>query len=406
MKCLPWIVAALAVGFVSAPAAAQRPTPEKVLNRMDADGDGRVSRKEWLNLPQAFNRIDTNGDGFLTYEELAARFGGGAERREPVKWIDVHVHPNGGRGAVQDYPAAVKMALDVMDDNHISHMVLMPTPQVPVKHPPYPLEKFIEEARKYPDRFVVMGGGGTLNPMIHVESHNGDSSEELKERFVKRAEAIMEMGAVGFGELSVLHLSLIPGHAFEEVPADHPLFLLLADITAKHDVVIDVHYDPVVEDIQRPDWLSDANPPVLKRNIDGFERFLEHNRNAKVSWAHAGSDQIGHWTADLTRRKLRKHPNLYMSLRMTMGRSKKNHPLTPQGIDPEWMSVFKEYPDRFFLGGDQMFNPPGSGGATAKIGEFAVNIRKRSNLFLSYLPPKLARMIGYENAMRVYKIKK
>ncbi|MBC8339778.1 MAG: amidohydrolase family protein [Rhodospirillales bacterium] len=406
MKHLPWIVMALAVGFVPAPAAAQKPTPEKILSSMDDDGDGRVSREEWLKPPPAFKRIDTNNDGFLTYKEMAARFGGGAKKNGSVKWIDVHVHPNGGRGIIHNFPVAVKMALDVMDDNNISHMVLMPTPQIPDKLPTYPLERFIEEARKFPDRFVVMGGGGTLNPMIHDESPDGHPGKDLKERFAERAEAIMEMGAVGFGELSLLHLSLVPGHAFEDVPGDHPLFLLLADITAKHDVVIDVHFDPVVEDIERPDWLSRDNPSEFKRNLDGFERFLEHNRNAKISWAHAGSDQIGHWTTDLTRRMLKKHPNLYMSLRMTRGRSKKNHPLTPQGIDPEWMSVFQEFPDRFFLGGDQMFSPPGSAGPAAEFAEFAVKIRRRSNWFLSYLPPKLARMIGYENAMRVYKIKK
>jgi len=408
MNYLFWRVAAIAAGLLPvfmATMAEAGPTPEKVMGRMDANDDGQIERSEWQNPLPAFKKIDKNGDGVLTYEELQAKFGGGRKKdREPVKWIDVHVHPNGGRGPINDFPAAVQAAADVMDAHHISHMVLMPQPQVPALHPPAPIERWIEEARKYPDRFVVMGGGGSLNQMIHVEGHDGHASEDLKKRFAARAEAIIELGAVGFGELSVLHLSLVQGHSFEDVPADHPLFLMLADITAKHDVVIDVHYDPVLKDMERPPYLSDVNPPVLKRNIDGFERFLAHNRNAKISWAHAGSDNLGFWTAGFTGQMLAKHPNLYMSLRMSVGRSKKNHPLTDNGIASDWMQTFKKYPDRFFLGGDQFFVPPEVGGAAAQFAKHAKNIRNRSNLFLSHLPPKLARAIGYENAMRVYKI--
>lgn len=396
-------------GLIAAPALAG-PTPEKVLRRMDANGDGQVSRGEWLNPPPAFKRIDSNNDGVLTYEELRARFGGGSgfaqkRRAEPIKWIDVHVHPNGGRGPINDFPGAVQAAVDVMDANHISHMVLMPQPQVPAKYPPAPIERWIEEARKYPEHFVVMGGGGSLNPMMHVEGHGGHADEGLKRRFADRAEAIMELGAVGFGEVAILHLSLVPGHSLEEIPGDHPLLLMLADITAQHDVVIDVHYDPVLEDMERPAYLPANNPPVLKRNIDAFERFLAHNRRAKISWAHAGSDQLGFWTAAFTREMLAKHPNLYMSLRMSMGRSGKNHPLTPRGIDPDWMRTFKEYPDRFFLGGDQFFVPDGVGGAATTFARMSDTKRQRSVTFLSYLPPDIARKIAYENAVRVYKIK-
>ena len=173
-----------------------------------------------------------------------------------------------------------------------------------------------------------MGGGGSLNAMIHDESPDGHPSEQLKRRFAKRAEAILKLGAVGFGELAVLHLSVVPGQEFLNVPADHPLLLMLADIAAKHDVVIDVHFDLVREDIRRPDYLSDENPAVLKRNLDSFERLLEHNRDAKICWAHAGSDRLSFWTAAFTREMLARHPNLYMSLRLIPSKSGVNNLLT------------------------------------------------------------------------------
>lgn len=57
------------------------------LGRLDADGDAKVSRAEFVEAPQpGFDRADANGDGAVTREELdavKARFGrfkrGGAE---------------------------------------------------------------------------------------------------------------------------------------------------------------------------------------------------------------------------------------------------------------------------------------------------------------------------------------
>lgn len=405
-KLLFSVVVATLVPLSSANA---KPTAEKVLNRMDANGDGQVSRDEWLNPMPAFRGIDTDNDSILTYEELRSRFGGAPrakKNRPPIKWVDVHTHPTGGRGAVQNFPAAVQAAVSIMDDNNIAHMVLMPTPQVTTHNPPFPLEKFIVEAKKYPDRFVVLGGGGSLNDMAHTHSHDGKPSAALKKKFADRADAIIAMGAVGFGELSILHLSLQPNHSLEDISADHPLWLMLADITAKHNVVIDMHFDPVVYDMNLPPWLPDNNPPFLKRNIDAFERFLSHNRNAKISWAHAGSDTLGHWTAEFSDEMLSKHPNLYMSLRMIEGRSGQNFPLTDDGIARDWLAVFKKFPDRFFLGGDQFFVPPGQAqGPPAVFSRMAKNTRRLSQTFLSHLPEDIAKAIGSENAKRVYQIK-
>jgi predicted TIM-barrel fold metal-dependent hydrolase len=297
-----------------------------------------------------------------------------------------------------------------MDQNHISHMVRMPQPQVNRQKrngeiiPPAPIEEWINEARKYPDRFVVLGGGGSLNSIIHDRSPDGNPGGSLKKTFVERAEELVRMGVVGFGELSVMHLALVDNHAFEDVPADHPLFLMLADISAKHEMIIDIHFDPVLKDMPRPNYLPNGNPPILKRNIEAFDRLLAHNRKARFSWAHAGSDNLGFWTAQFSKEMLRKHPNLYMSLRMTKGRAPQNHPLTMNGIKDEWMEVFKAFPDRFFLGGDQFILGDGARGAAVKFSKIADPVRKRSRRFLSFLPENLARKIGYENAVREYKI--
>ena len=191
------------------------------------------------------------------------------------------------------------------------------------------------------------------------------------------------------------------------MPGDHPLLLLLADIAAEHHVPIDMHCDLVVHDVKTADWLPQPpNPPVLRRNLDGLERLLDHNRKAIIVWAHVGSDNLGQWTSEVTRDMLRKHPNLYMSLRLSIGRGgfRQNNPLSPRGIKPDWLAVFREFPDRFVIGGDQFFAPAGTRGPPAAFARAAGNIRKRTNLFLSRLPPDLARKIGYENAIRIYKL--
>ena len=224
------------------------------------------------------------------------------------QWIDVHVHLAGDRS---DFRGAIAAAVAAMDESGISTMVLMSPPNVsggrlwdvddvlPVLSPRA--------------RFGVLGGGGTLNPMIH-DTKPEAVDDAVRRRFEAQAEAIIKKGAAGFGEIAAHHLSHMPGHPYESVDADHPLLLLLADVAARHDAVIDLHFDMVAEDMKAPEWVNiPPTPPVLRANLAGFERLLAHNRGARIVWAHAGSDQLGWWTADLSRRLLTTHPNLYMS---------------------------------------------------------------------------------------------
>ena len=46
-------------------------------------------------------------------------------------------------------------------------------------------------------------------------------------------------------------------------------------------------------------------------------RLLAHNPKAKILWSHMGWDNTGHRTAALTARLLEKHPNLYMSFKIS-----------------------------------------------------------------------------------------
>lgn len=326
-----------------------------------------------------------------------------------LEWIDVHVHLIGGKGKWQDYTDAMRAALAVMDEAGIRMVVVMPPPQVYGMPHLSDYDSFVAAVKQHPRRFAFLGGGGTLNAMLHEAGQETNVSDNLHRKFEAKAIDIIQQGAVGFGEIAAHHLSITSGHPYESVPADHPLLLLLADIAARQEVLIDFHFDPVTEDMKSPEWLaSPPNPPVLRANLAAFERLLEHNRKAKIVWAHVGSDMLGHWTTGLSRRLLEKHPNLYMSLRMGPGRAPQNHPLTPAGkIKPDWLLLFKDFPTRFVIGGDQFIVSPSlqGGGPAILFSQRAPMIRERTRAFLDALPPDLAQKIGYENAIHLYKLK-
>lgn len=49
--------------------------PQARFQALDADGDGRLSRQEFLGPPRRFDTLDGNGDGFITQKEMLRRPG-------------------------------------------------------------------------------------------------------------------------------------------------------------------------------------------------------------------------------------------------------------------------------------------------------------------------------------------
>ena len=74
-----------------------------------------------------------------------------------IPWVDVHDHlvPEG-----RDFSGAVRAAVEMMDQYHISRMICMPPPQATVH---YECDAFVTALRAYRTRFAFLGGGGSLN---------------------------------------------------------------------------------------------------------------------------------------------------------------------------------------------------------------------------------------------------
>lgn len=76
LHALPGVLACGALCAVAVAAQAQVQDSQQYLQRMDTDGDGRVSRDEYLAwMSYAFDQRDLDHDGVLQGEELPGRRG-------------------------------------------------------------------------------------------------------------------------------------------------------------------------------------------------------------------------------------------------------------------------------------------------------------------------------------------
>ncbi|MEK9968217.1 MAG: amidohydrolase family protein, partial [Ferrovibrio sp.] len=273
--------------------------------------------------------------------------------------------------------------------------------------------------KKHPGRFAFLGGGGTLNPMIHIEPDAAKVDDATKQKFAAIANGIIDAGALGFGEMSANHLSVNDAHSYHRSRPDHPLFLLLAEIAAKRNVVIDFHMDAVIEPTALPPKmkeLSQRNPPELTPNLTQFETLLAHDRGARIVWAHAGVDHTGVLSVELIRRMMTTHPNLYMSIKALPQSPEPNAALAREGrLRPEWRKLVAEFPTRFVIGTDRFY---GSSAIGMKAGgnmnqrasagsvflERTVPMTTAARTLLSQLPPQLGQRVAVENVKMIYRL--
>jgi hypothetical protein len=308
-------------------------------------------------------------------------------------FVEVHSHFGG-----KDPAAAIEDALRVMPMENCAKVIFMPSPFAAEQTNRFDDEVIMAAEKDHRDKFAFLGGGGTLNVMIQQSVMSGDSGPEVVKMFKERAEQIMRDGASGFGEMTPEHFAMNANGFYEYAPADHPLFLALMDVSAEHDgAPISVHMEAVPTPMPIPAELASFhnNAPQLHANIPAFERLLSHNPHGNIVWAHEGWDNTGGRTVELSRRLLKAHPNLYMEIKIDPVEPGKNYILANAGsgaIKPEWLQLFKDFPDRFVIGSDQVYPEP----------KGQPQHWQSSVTLLNQLPADLRKKIAFENTARLY----
>lgn len=104
---------------------------------------------------------------------------------------------------------------------------------------------------------------------------------------------------------------------------------------------------------------------------------------ARILWAHAGMNAD---TATISR-LLANNPNLWVELAL-------RYDVAPGGrLDPRWVTLFQQYPDRFMVGTDTWIPPQWT-----RLPQLMATVRG----WLSQLPRDLAERIAYANAEALF----
>ena len=288
------------------------------------------------------------------------------------RYIDVHSHinPDG-----MSYTAL----LSNMDREGIDTMVVMEPPGSIWLQGGTPSKYGIPDAGlTYPTRFISLCSGDA-GKMLYTATKTGGYTQDDESRYKALLVDAARSGTCrGFGEIGVRHFppSGMPQTYDITVPADHPWMLVMSDVAAQYGIPVDVHMEAT----------SDT--------VAGLERLLAHNRNTTIIWDHAGWGNTGENTPALMRRLLSENPNLYTSIKFRKDMSDTGFLNTDGMINPAWLSVVKEFPDRFMMGSDIK---PG-------IWENEFRQVKDHVSILSQLPPDIQGKVARDNAIRIFKI--
>ncbi len=300
-------------------------------------------------------------------------------------FVDAHTHFD-----ERDPRAAVKAVLEAESRENASTVYLQIPPLDKDALRSYDAEVVMPALRRQAGRVAVLGGGGSLNPMIMRAVATGDAGPAVQAQFKERAEALLKLGVAGFGEMAAEHFA--GATPYESAPPDHPLYLLLADVAAEHGVPIDLHLEAVPQAMPLPVELSSPpNAARLRPNIAAFERLLAHNRRARIIWAHLGADFTGARTPAESRRLLRAHPNLYLEIKHDPRAIGRNRVMVDGTVAAEWLALFQEFPARFLIGSDQHYPEQGQPPRWPSV-----------VAILNQLPPALREQIGAANARRLF----
>ena len=303
-----------------------------------------------------------------------------------------------------------------MDESNVSQIGIMPRGGAEEA-------EVVDFYTRYPDRVIPFYGGSDIQTLLieggeriekpgmkYFGNYRDAWWDEWLDEIMEYLER--ELTAVpyrGIGELRIRHYGsgpAMPEKANDyDFPADSAFMFRLVDLAAKLDLPVSVHMEAETEG----ELIEFLDKPAKKSTMPMFERLAEHNRQAKLIWAH-----LGRAAPDVLEGVLERNPNIYTDIsdvfpyghtgccvsEVSLDRFReytlKNCIVDTTGVlKPEWRPVFERYCDRVMMGTDAM-----SAKAFAMYGALTDQIRD----VLSVLDEKAARKIASENANRVFKL--
>src|SRR2546428_5859349 len=139
-------------------------------------------------------------------------------------YIDVHTHLD-----EFDVDGSMQSAIRAMPEENLAKIVFMPSPFTLADANRFDVERLLPAAKKYPGKIAVLGGGGTLNPMIIDAAHTGDAGSDAQKKFKERAEAIVAAGGGGVLGMYGGTFTLPTPYLYAHTPTP-PTFFLVAFI--------------------------------------------------------------------------------------------------------------------------------------------------------------------------------
>lgn len=309
-------------------------------------------------------------------------------------------------GRAASFQLAASQTLRMMDKLDVRHMVMMPDAQLPDARKDSASDELLLIDNPAKGQFHLLGGGGTLNPILHKAIATPPMPKDVPPMFKKLADRLVEKGAIGFGEIALLAFPEEKDRPFMSIPPDSQLMLKLADIAAeKGGLPISFHMEAVYQPMPAPLRYRDIPgvPEELEPNIEALERLLEHNPNTPFVWQYLGVDNTGQRTPEHMRALLDAHPNLYMGITVTSlsvpGSDRDANRLTDsQGnLLPRWQQLFEQFPDRFVIGSGEYFKNYALGYPHPSRDNLARTIE-----LVKQLPTPLRQRIAYDNAAYIY----
>jgi len=98
---------------------------ERMLQNLDEDGDGSISREEWPGRDEMFDRLDADGDGFVTEEDLQQAQQQRRERPDPAQLFIRMLDKNGDGQVSNDEWTGFFTVADENEDDLLSHAELI-----------------------------------------------------------------------------------------------------------------------------------------------------------------------------------------------------------------------------------------------------------------------------------------